>query len=257
MLYLIVVMESDKLLARATDATLVAIFFGLDFVFSGAKNYPQMQRSGERALDHLADVNYEQIRRALYYLKRKGLVQYTRETIAQPRITAAGLRRLKGTIPFYDTQRVWDGVLYLITYDLPVKENHKRDTLRRFLKRLGAAALQESVWVTPYNPTELVRKFIEAKDIEGTILVSSIGKDGSIGGMELPKIIQKVYELNDLNSRYEGFILRYKGKKRFSKEELLNDFLSILEDDPQLPFALLPTDWVGDKAYKLFKKLAK
>ncbi|MBU1327173.1 hypothetical protein KKB64_04890 [Patescibacteria group bacterium] len=32
-------------------------------------------------------------------------------------------------------------------------------------------------------------------------------------------------------------------------------YLSILRDDPQLPFQLLPDNWLGLKAYQLYRKI--
>jgi len=69
--------------------------------------------------------------------------------------------------------------------------------------------------------------------------------------------MEKVYNLSGLNSRYINFIEDVKNKTIVSKEQLLFTFLSILKDDPQIPFDLLSEDWVGDKAYVLFKDYLK
>ncbi|MEK6624932.1 MAG: hypothetical protein AABY86_08190, partial [Bdellovibrionota bacterium] len=63
----------------------------------------------------------------------------------------------------------------------------------KFLRKIGCGLLQESIWVTPFNPTELVREFVNDKNLAGTVLVSVLGKDGSIGGMTLEELIENVY----------------------------------------------------------------
>ncbi len=116
--------------------------------------------------------------------------------------------------------------------------------------------LQQSVWLTPYNPTELIREFSEERDLEDLILVSSLGKDGTIGEMELAELMEKVYHLEKLNYRYQELLIEAEDK-RVDKERLVFLFLSILKDDPQLPFELLPEDWVGERAYRFFQKITQ
>jgi len=47
----------------------------------------------------------------------------------------------------WDTR--WNGIWYMLIFDVPEKERHYRDTLRGFLKQLRMGYLQKSVWVTP------------------------------------------------------------------------------------------------------------
>lgn len=148
------------------------------------------------------------------------------------------------------------GILYLVTYDIPVEHNKDRDNFRYFLGKIGCGMLQESLWVTPYNPKKLIEELVEERDLHGTVLVSHMGKDGSIGDMELPELLDRVYGLSELNERYEKFIREYEGEE-LTKQQAVFEFLSILEDDSQLPFELLPEDWVGDEAYGQFRKLTK
>lgn len=56
----------------------------------------------------------------------------------------------------------WNGIWYMLVFDVPEKERRYRDSLRRFLKRLRMGCLQKSVWITPrdirpeYNDLEKV-----------------------------------------------------------------------------------------------------
>ena len=69
--------------------------------------------------------------------------------------------------------------------------------------------------------------------------------------MDVNELIDRVYKLSNLNSRYEDFIEKaLKGYCLTSQLKFL--YLSILEDDPQLPFQILPEWWLGDKAQEAF-----
>jgi len=115
--------------------------------------------------------------------------------------------------------------------------------------------LQKSVWITPYNPTLLIRSFVGKHGLSSeSILVSSIGEKGTVGEMSLNYLLNKVYHLDSLNLKYQEFIEAVE-KKSFSKSQLAFWFLSILKADPQIPFCLLPAYWKGKEAYNIFIKL--
>lgn len=241
--------------ATFTDAMLIGIFYGLEFSTGGYKsaNFWEASRKADKDLEAF---NHETLARAFRHLRRRGLVQAFKESVKEPRITAEGKRRLEELVPRYDTRRTWDGILYLVTYDIPVEHNRDRDNFRYFLIKIGCGMLQESLFVTPYNPKKLIEEFIDERDLHGTVLVSHMGKDGSIGDIELPELLDGVYGLSELNERYVKFIRKCESGE-FTKQQAVFEFLSILGDDPQLPFELLPEDWVGDEAYELFLRLGK
>lgn len=248
-----VVKASEGLLSTVVDLTLVSIFYGLEFAAAG---YGKGWRAERKTHEDLIDLNYETIKRSFSHLRQKGFIQSARERLVLPKITAEGKKRLKAIIPRYDEQRVWDKRIYLITYDLPVEQNNERNILREFLKKIGCAMLQQSVWLTPYNPTKLIGEFTEERNLEGLVLVSSLGEDGTIGEIELSELMDEVYNLSELNGRYREFLIETK-EKDVNKSKLIFHFLSILQDDPQLPFELLSKDWLGEKAYRLFQKLTR
>ncbi|OGG26202.1 hypothetical protein A2960_04455 [Candidatus Gottesmanbacteria bacterium RIFCSPLOWO2_01_FULL_39_12b] len=149
-----------------------------------------------------------------------------------------------------------DKRIYLITYDIPEKARVKRDQLRNFLLRIDARLLQESTFLTPYNPRELINEFNQKYKVPGTIIISDIGPDGGVGEMNIQDLLVKLYSLEDLNDKYEEFIKNARKKKR-PVRSLLFEYLSILKNDPQLPFSLLPVGWLGEKAYLAYEKLRR
>lgn len=247
---------SEGVLSTTVDATLLLLFLSAEFGFGGKPGPGGVWRAYDKAYEDWGVVNYDSIKRALYHLKKKGLIKTIGwEDKLTRRITKQGRKRLEAIAPFYDEERVWNGKLYLVTYDVPERQRDDRELLRRYLRKIGCGRFQDSVWLTPYNPTGVVRSFISDKDLSGAVVVSCVGKDGNIGQEDVKELAARVFQLDELNGRYVEYLQEFDGKEGFSESQAIFGFLSILGDDPQLPFELLPDDWVGDKAYNFFKKI--
>ncbi|PIV12601.1 MAG: hypothetical protein COS47_01730 [Candidatus Nealsonbacteria bacterium CG03_land_8_20_14_0_80_36_12] len=243
----------EIIVERVVDLVLVAIFFNLESPFLvRTKNRYQIS---DVVVEDLEKFNYQSIKRAFLYLKRKGLISVLNDADYLPKVSKLGEKKLRQIIPFYDDKRIWDKRIYLIFYDIPVSESRERNYLRSYLKKIGCGLLQKSVWITPYNPTLLIRSFVGKHGLSSeSILVSSIGEKGTVGEMSLNYLLNKVYHLDSLNLKYQEFIEAVE-KKSFSKSQLAFWFLSILKADPQIPFCLLPAYWKGKEAYNIFIKL--
>lgn len=246
---------TEGVLSRITDLTLFVIFYQFELGLGNAKTRGGVQRAAERTSTLLEEVNYKSIKRALLELRRRGLIKVVKSSLLEPEITALGKRRIKEIIPQYHRRRPWDGNIYLVIYDIPVIQNNERNTLRMFLQKMGCGLLQESIWITPYNPTQIIREFADSRGLGGTILVSVLGKEGSIGGMSLEQLIESVYHLAELNEEYGEFLSLC--QQGVSKEEVIFKYLSVLDGDPQLPFELLPEDWLGNEAFKRLMSLLR
>lgn len=240
---------SFSLAARTGDLILLMAQWAVYFpaTTNRAKFWREIENREYRPLDEAKIKNH------VYQLKHRGLIDYTKRLWQEPVITAKGKKRLQAILPRYDEERVWDGRLYLVIYDIPVGNNYLRDRLRRTLKTLGCGLLQKSVWLTPYNPQKILQDFAAKHNLPGQILVSDLGKGGSIGEEDIRGLVVRVYKLDELNRRYLEFFEIWSKKK--PQPEMLSHFYSVLKDDPQLPFALLPDDWQGEKAWELISSL--
>lgn len=238
----------ERILEKVVDVVLIAVYFNMETLTHKRKEWGRVENY---VYDDLEKFDYGSVKRLILYLKQKGLVQVIREKSKLPEITDEGKKKLASVLPSYNEKRVWDKRVYLITYDLPTKKNTERNYLRFFLKKIGCGMLQKSVWITPYNPTELIDQFVKKNELTDLILVSSLGKDGTVGKINFSDLFADVYGLRELNERYKEFIFEY-NKGKLTKDQLIFYFLNILANDPQIPFPLLPEEWVGDKAYKLF-----
>lgn len=232
-------------------------------VYLGEMSLPQsahgqVWRAQVAADRFLNQVNYDVIKHALTSARKRGWVKKTTRRRVPPEITEEGLRRLTSLLPVYDEYRAWDSRMHLVTYDIPEKRKMDRELLREYLRRIGCGMLQDSVWMTPYNPINTLRRFIDEHRLSGTIIISDLGKDGSIGEEGLTGLVVGVYRLEQLNDRYQEWIDDVQAQK--IDQLSVVKYLSVLRDDPQLPFVLLPSWWVGDEAYHLvrpfFRKLS-
>jgi len=207
-----------------------------------------------RAADRFLDaVNYHTIKHAFQTAKKRGWIRMTRRN-ALPEITIEGKRRLLSTIPIYDERRIWDGRIHLITYDIPESKRNDRWRLREYLIKIGCGKLQDSVWLTPYNPIDTIRSFIEERNLTGSIIISDIGKDGSIGEESMHTMIARVYKLDTINEQYTKWLKTVSGISEVDQLALIQ-YLAILKVDPQIPFSLLPSWWKGDESYRKVKSL--
>lgn len=243
---------SFGLLGTAIDLSLFLFaLWGQSYrVGSGRKSlFRALIDSGE----FVKSIKKEYIQRGLHHAsERKFLTQEEN----QWKLAEFGRRRLEEILPQYHSHRPWNGKIYLITYDIPEKRKRDRDLLREYLKRIGCGMFQASVWLTLYDPKKLLIDFVAEKKLAGSIVVSDIGKDGNIGQISIKELVRKVYQLDKLNEQYRKFLERTGSEKGdFSEMSLL--FPSILKDDPQLPFSLLPKDWLGDKAYRTFRQFTQ
>jgi len=197
----------------------------------------------------LNQINYDVIKRAISEARRRGLIKKSAKRRAPLEITREGKRRLSSLIPKYDEQRVWDGRMHLVTYDIPEKQADNRRLLREYLIRIGGGRLQDSVWITPYNPIDTLRTLIDEKSLGGTVVISDLGKDGSIGEEDIHALVVRIFKLEVLDQRYEEWLEKVERVDHWA----LIKYFSILRDDPQLPFPLLPVWWKGDKVYRKVK----
>lgn len=201
--------------------------------------------------------NYKEhtFRSSVYSLKKKNLIRFSSQENKQTiEITETGRKKLTGLLPQYEQKRIWDNKLYLVTYDISEDRKKDREFLRNQIKQLGMGMLQKSVWITPYNPKEILKEFLKDRYLSGSVIISDIGKDGAIGEYDLRELITKVYQLEKISQRYEEFINKTKNLIR-PNPWLKLEYLSILKDDPQLPFELLSSWWKGEEAYKIYQCL--
>jgi len=256
---------SHNLITSASDLVLFKIYLGTNWKVVGesAKNEAVGEWEGLKdSFPEVPELTVPKILRALRFLLKQGWMEIVpHEAYLIPQITEEGGQRLDSIFPVHQKERPWDQKFYLINYDIPVGKNSKRDALRNFLKdKLGCVMLQSSVWLTPNNPVKALNEFIEKKKLDERVVVSVLLDEWAFGGREVSAVLNEIYGLEKVNERYREFvegagIKGVKGLKDDEKMMLAFEYFSILKDDPQLPFELLPPDWAGAAAQEVFEKL--
>jgi phenylacetic acid degradation operon negative regulatory protein len=67
--------------------------------------------------------------------------------------------------------QIWDKKWRLVIFDIPEKRRIVRDVLRYQLKQFGFVPLQQSVWVTKRNCTDVLRNYIHKIGIKDWVTV--------------------------------------------------------------------------------------
>lgn len=244
---------TESFLRTTTDLTLVMLYFMI--VLPSKKSQLDILHLQDEAHDFIATTNYDSIKSALHQLTRKGLVTRSKKrTTLDITLSKEGKKYIDTIIPVYTSVRPWDGHVYLISYDIPTHANYKRRLLRTLIKALSGEKLQESLYMTPYSPTFRLKEYRETYAIPGNILISKLGIGGSIGEESLVDLVTRVYSLESLAKRYIRYLDTFPASTTPSVSAMLS-YLSILHDDPQLPFELLPPNFPDKRAYERFLSL--
>lgn len=251
------------LIETLSGLLLYSLSFGVTSITtSGGKSSRtagKMFAEADRLSDHLfAAFDPSQFRSAFQNLKRKGLINTIKGRKYEATITKQGLKQLEEDIPLYRIERPWDKRVYLVSYDIEESEKDVRDKLRKFLEEIKCAPLHQSLYLAIYNPRGLLRTWVRSYLRSGEILVSDIGPDGALGDQPLEHIIADAYNLTKVNLKYAAFLHDFPSSTKNHPHKRLQAFFNynaILQQDPQLPFKLLPDWWLGDKAWRRYQKI--
>lgn len=198
--------------------------------------------------------------RSWYGLTKKGrrLLEEGRERIYHPPVAAT-----------------WDGRWSVVTFSIPEDRRQLRDSLRVRLSWLGLGPLTNGVWITPHDVREDVAKIAGDLRVVRHLEVFHGTHSGFSDPMDLAR---QCWDLDGLNDRYASFIARWRmnfehcrqcgltGAKAgihrpctapadcFRRRFLLvHEYRAFPLDDPFLPKPLLPEDWQGESAARLFE----
>jgi CRISPR-associated endonuclease Cas2 len=160
-------------------------------------------------------------------------------------LTDVGRSKLLEQFPLLEWRKNnWDGFWRVVMYDFPEAEKSKRDSLRKFLKKLGFAQWQISVWVSPHPVIDKLDKLLTKQGIGD---YCSVHKSKRVVGASDNEFAQKVWRLGEINTKYGKIMENYDEKRR-------SEYLDELMKDPFLPIELLPDDYLWTKVMKKVSK---
>jgi len=205
---------------------------------------------------------------AAYRLAKAGLITGTRRGSRHPELelTETGRARLPTLCrPRGLWKKKWQGIWYVLSYDVPEKQRAYRDALRGFLKRMRMGYLHRSVWVSPHDIRPEYADLAQAASVDEYAFLLEAK---TVLGRPARDIVESAW---DWDSLYEGQRwyrdvysenLSRAVQNTFSSEELatlareeISAYLTVMENDPLLPVELWPSDYIGHKVYDLHKQL--
>ena len=216
----------------------------------------------------------EQVRSCLTQLVQEGL--FVRADDDRYRATERGMadlgRLLDRTRLAYAQDAAghgWDRRWRLVGFAVPEPRRSPRDAFRAHLTGLGAAELQDGLYVSPHPWDDAVWKEAERLHIADAVTMVSTD-DLVVGGVRDPKeLALRLWPVADVQARYQAFVEQHRDvlpeleERRARKERLPESaylpgalamavaFQQIFIDDPLLPPELLPRPWPGRDARDL------
>ena len=206
---------------------------------------------------------------AMSRLRKKGLVAHRDDAGDLPVLVltdAAKQRRAAYHRPDKLWNTRWNGIWYMLIFDVPESERQYRDTLRKFLKQLRMGWLQKSVWITPRD----IRP--EYDDLEKSACVNSVAyllESRTVLHRDQQELVYNTWDfekLHILQSHYlNTFSQNLELLPRAQGEEQLMDllyqeseaYIHAMRIDPLLPKELHPENYLGRDVWKLHNTLIK
>lgn len=195
------------------------------------------------------------LRKEFSLAKKDELVEFEKYYHKQiPVLSNKGKLAIKTQLPFkkYDE---WDGRWRLATLDLPQSERQYRILLEKELSRLGFAQAQKNTYLSPYPLLNLIGRTGTDLGIRQYLILAEVSEIKDLTN------ILKHWPIREINLEYKKFIKKARNINRKNHwplvaKQLEWKFVDIYARDPHLPAELLPKDWQGDSAYRLFKQIS-
>lgn len=204
---------------------------------------------------------------AVARLRKSGLVASRGKAGRAPLLvlTPAGEAELAwGMRPERFWNREWDGIWYVLTYDVPESHRSYREALRGFLQRLRLGCLQRSVWVTTRDIRPEYDDLAKGADIER---FSHLFEARSVLGRRAEDIVEQAWDFRRLArvqqlylDVFEDNLSRLYDARAQSEDliELAADeaaaYRSAMAEDPLLPRRLWPADYLGSRVCELHRR---
>ncbi|MFG2094974.1 PaaX family transcriptional regulator C-terminal domain-containing protein [Streptomyces sp. NPDC048612] len=210
------------------------------------------------------------VRSAVSRLKRRGLLESARTASgaaayglsdAARQLLEDGDRRIFGR----PAAQLSDGWV-LAVFSVPEEERHKRHLLRSRLARLGFGTAAPGVWIAPAQLYEETRHTLERLQLSPYV---DLFTGAHAGFAPTADAVARWWDLDAVAARYRAFLdeqepvlQRWSRRRSVPPEAAYRDYLLALDAwrrlpyaDPGLPSPLLPEDWPGGRAAKVFGRL--
>lgn len=227
-----------------------------------------LTKGGWGLLNRACYPNQAAYRNAASRLKKRGLVVKRSEGGETPQLflTPEGRQSLPD---YFDPESrwncTWNGIWYLLVYDVPEVDRAYRDVFRGFLKQMNMGCLQQSVWVTPQD---IRPDFDDLCEVANANAFAYLFEARTVLGLSKTEIVQeawnfdRLFDLQDLYCSVTEKNLERLQSGSCSVEQLaelmrlaLEAYHGVFAEDPLLPKALHPPGYLGTQVLKLHRQL--
>ena len=150
----------------------------------------------------------------------------------------------------------WDGKWLVLTVSVSGAQDELRRRLRTLLAWHGFGPIGNGVWINPWTDREPLVPQLFSVDGEVTYFCF---RSELVSEASASQLAQTAWDLQAIAQGYEQFIARFSdARPKTPREvfvadtELSHAWRHFLFVDPGLPQELLPHDWPGRRAYRLF-----
>jgi phenylacetic acid degradation operon negative regulatory protein len=211
------------------------------------------------------------VRTALSRMCQQGWLHATRDgKLSFYGLTERGQERMNeaaGRI-FRSHSETWDGQWTLITFHSPDGKQSLRHRLQKEMEWLGFARLSASTWVTP-NP--MARAALNHLRLQGIRTGVEVFTARHIGASSSAEMVAECWDITSIGRQYQQFLDRWQPRFKAAhnradqgnslhddqcfadKTWLVHEYRKFLFIDPGLPLELLPREWAGSAARRLFR----
>ena len=164
--------------------------------------------------------NDQAVRAAISRMNKQGWVQAEKQgNKSYYSLTEPGVNRMEEAAKriFKLKPEEWDGKWRILMYNIPEEIRSIRDELRKELIWSGFGTLSTSTWISPNNLEKQVQSLIRKYEIKDYVDFFIAEYDGP---HENKRLIEKSWDLHEINDRYQDFISHYSQKYMIDKNKI-------------------------------------
>jgi len=160
---------------------------------------------------------------------------------------------------FNRVREQWDGRWRMVIYAGAEEDRAERERLRRALSWLGFGPLATATWISPHDRLDQVEQVLA----EGSAIRVDLLTCRARSRVTDLDMVERCWDLDTLGRDYQDLVGRLQalpselvtlpGPDALRlRIELVADYRHFPFRDPDLPGELLPDDWPGEQAHRLF-----
>ncbi|MEO3863552.1 PaaX family transcriptional regulator C-terminal domain-containing protein [Acrocarpospora sp. B8E8] len=184
---------------------------------------------------------------------REGRYTWWHLTPAFAQFLHIGATRIFG---FTASQTEWDGRWLIVLARAAETNRAGRHLLRTRLRWGGFGNPAPGVWVS--TRTDRVKGAESVLEEAGVRQDAQIFLSEYLAGGNLPTLVRQAWDLDEVEREYQAFLTTFRHAPSEDPlvrlTQLVHEWRRLALTDPALPTELLPTEWIGADAAKLFHR---